>query len=183
MRTGVDFLPLVAAVTLSASVASARLLAKTGPKPLIPVGMVLAMMGMVLLTRLTLHSTYLGGVLPGLILIGLGMGLIFAPAVASATAGIDSADAGAASALTNVVQQVGGSVGTALLNTIAVSVATRYVTAHQPTTALVVERASIHGYGVAFWWGAAIFGFGAIVTYFVLEAGVPEFEGDVVPLI
>jgi hypothetical protein len=83
--------------------------------------MMLGMMGTVLFTRLTAHADYVGHVLPGLIVTGLGLGLIFAPATASATAAIKPSDAGAASAMVNTTQQIGGSVGTSLLNTIAVS--------------------------------------------------------------
>lgn len=192
MRTGVAFLPLVAAISLSAGVASARLLAKVGPRPLVPVGMVLAMMGMILFTRLPANSDYLGSVLPGLIVTGLGLGLIFAPAIASATASIKHRDAGAASALVNTTQQVGGSVGTALLNTIAVSMSLRALraAAAHPTTAmtsrqiqLIETHATLHGYHVAFWWAAGFFGVGAVLTFFMLESGVPELEGDLVPLI
>jgi len=181
MRTGVAFLPLVGGIALSAFVASARLLAKTGPRPLIPVGMVLGMMGMILFTKLPPNSDYLGHVLPGLVVTGLGLGLIFAPATASATAWIQKRDAGAASALVNTTQQIGGSVGTALLNTIAVSAATReglaLVHRHPPanTAAMkaLVTTATLHGYAVAFWWAAGFFALGAVVTFFMLESGVP----------
>ena len=88
LRTGVAFLPLVGAIALSAFIASARLLAVSGPRPLIPTGMLLSMMGMVLFTRLTPSADYFSNVLPGLVVTGLGLGLIFAPAIASATAGV-----------------------------------------------------------------------------------------------
>ena len=186
MRTGVAFLPLVAAIAFSASLASARLLAKVGPRPLVPVGMVLGMLGMVLFTKLTVRADYFGNVLPGLVVTGLGLGLIFAPAFASATAGIKRHDAGAASALVNTSQQIGGSVGTALLNTIAVTVTTRALRSHSSNLATsqnFFAGATIHGYAVAFWWAAGLFGFGAVMSFILLESGVPELEGDLVPLI
>jgi len=188
MRTGLAFLPLVGAITFSAFIASARLLAKVGPRPLVPVGMVLATMGMVLFTKLPPTPDYLGSVLPGLIVTGLGLGLIFAPATASATAWIEPRDAGAASALVNSSQQVGGSVGTALLNTIAVSVTTRAMmhapsSTASPAAHLEVIRAVLHGYAIAFWWAAGFFALGAVITFVMLESGVPELEGDLVPLI
>ncbi|MFZ1062605.1 MAG: MFS transporter [Acidimicrobiales bacterium] len=180
LRTGLAFLPLVASLALSAFVASARLLAKTGPRPLIPAGMVLGMMGMILFTKLPAHSDYVGHVLPGLIVLGLGLGLIFAPATASATAGIEKRDAGAASALVNTTQQIGGSVGTALLNTLAVSAATAegmsLMRTNPPHSALAMKvletTATLHGYAVAFWWAAGFFGLGAVVTFILLESGV-----------
>jgi EmrB/QacA subfamily drug resistance transporter len=179
LRTGIAFLPLVGSLALSAFVASARLLAKTGPRPLIPVGMLLGMLGMILFTKLPANSDYVGHVLPGLIVTGLGLGLIFAPATASATAGIEKRDAGAASAMVNTSQQIGGSVGTALLNTIAVSTGTSaglaLMKAHPPKTAVAMRAlettATLHGYAVAFWWAAGFFGLGAVLTLALLESG------------
>ena len=106
--------------------------------------------------------------------------MIFAPATASATAGIKEEDAGASSAFVNTVQQIGGSVGTALLNTIAVSVTLRaFATVENPAQ---LVHATLHGYTVAFWWGAGFFGVGALLTLLILDSGVPEFEGEFVPL-
>ncbi len=185
LRTGVAFLPLVAAIALSAFVASARLLAMTGPRPLVPVGMLLAMMGMILFTKLTPSAGYLANVLPGLVVTGLGLGLIFAPAVASATSNIHASDAGAASALVNTTQQVGGSIGVALLNTIAVTVTARAFHSHlgwtgAPPSQLrpLLVAATLHGYTVAFWWAAGFFAVGAVLTLMLLESGVAEFESD-----
>ena len=184
MKTGILFLPLVGALTFSASLASARLLALVGPRPLVPVGMLLGMMGMILFTKLPANSDYFGHVLPGLVVTGLGLGLIFAPSTASATAGIAPRDAGAASAMVNTAQQIGGSMGTALLNTIAVITARRMACGANGTlNCHITTPATIHGYSVAFWWAAAFFGVGAVVTFFMLESGVPELEGDLLPLI
>lgn len=185
LRTGVAFLPMVVALALSAFVASARLLAKVGPRPLVPTGMILGMMGMVLFTKLTVNANYFSDVLPGLVVTGLGLGLIFAPAVASATAGVEAKDAGAASALVNTTQQIGGSMGTALLNTIAVSVSARAARARPAQLGrgtregvLAQLHATLHGYAVAFWWAAGLFGVGAVVTFALLESGVADLEGD-----
>jgi hypothetical protein len=128
---------------------------------------------MVLFTRVTPYSDYAGHVLPGLVVLGLGLGLIFAPAIASATAGVQGHDAGAASAIVNTSQQIGGSIGTALLNTIFITVATRGMHAPGP---LVARLAYIHGYSVAFWWSAVFFGLGTVVTLFMLESGATQSE-------
>jgi EmrB/QacA subfamily drug resistance transporter len=186
LRTGVAFLPLVAAIALSAFIASARLLAVSGPRPLVPTGMLLAMMGMVLFTRLTPNSDYFSNVLPGLVVTGLGLGLIFAPAIASATAGVRPSDVGAASALVNTTQQIGASMGVALLNTIAVTVTARanaaffHVSTQDRKLGLhdAAVKATLHGYAVAFVWAAVFFGVGAILTFGLLESGVPENDAD-----
>jgi MFS family permease len=189
LRTGFAFLPLVIALAVSAFIASARLLAKVGPRPLVPTGMILATMGMVLFTKLTPNSDYWVSVLPGLVVTGLGLGLIVAPAVASATEGVEAHDAGAASALVNTTQQIGGSVGIALLNTIAVSVAARAVRglpappAKGTATGVLAQlHATIHGYTVSFWWAAGLFGVGAVLSFALLESGVPELDANLVAL-
>jgi EmrB/QacA subfamily drug resistance transporter len=177
LRAGFAFLPIVVAITLSASFASARLLAVTGPRPLVPTGMVLSMMGMVLFTRLTPVPDYVGHVLPGLVVLGLGLGLIFAPTFASATAAVEPRDAGVASAMVNTAQQIGGSLGTAILNTIAVTVTTRALS-RPGAHAVTVTTATIHGFSVAFWWAAGFFGVGALVAVFMLESGNPVAAGE-----
>ncbi|MCU1363536.1 MAG: putative transporter [Acidimicrobiaceae bacterium] len=181
MRAGLAFLPIVVAISLSASFASARLLARTGPRPLVTTGMLLSTMGMVLFTRLTLSSDYAGHVLPGLIVLGLGLGLIFSPAMASATAAVGNRDAGAASALVNTSQQIGGSIGTALLNTIAVTVTMRALTHAKGGGVAASRAANLHGFSVAFWWAAGFFGAGAIISLVMLESGSLAPEGDLLP--
>ena len=106
--------------------------------------------------------------------------MIFAPATASATAGVEDKDAGASSAFLNTLQQIGGSVGTALLNTIAVSVTLRAAeTVKNPAE---IVQATLHGYAVAFWWSAGFFGVGALLVLIILDSGVPEFEEENVSL-
>ena len=108
--------------------------------------------------------------LPGLLALGLGFGLIMAPSMATATAGVQPADAGVASAMVNTAQQVGGSIGTALLSTVfAHSVASFAPSAGAPP-ALTAAHAAVHGYTVAFWWGAAILAAGAIVVGLLMKA-------------
>ena len=90
---------------------------------------------MVLLTRIGVDTAYASHVLPSLILIGLGFGLVVAPSFATATLGVPRQDSGVASAMVNTSQQVGGSIGTALLSTLAVSATTDYVVANGPGAA------------------------------------------------
>ena len=90
LTTGVAFLPMTALIVLSSTTAQTRILPRTGAKPLIVTGMVLGLVAMLLLTRLSPGSSYAGDVLPSLLILGLGMGLIFAPAFGTATLGVDA---------------------------------------------------------------------------------------------
>jgi hypothetical protein len=133
---------------------------------------------MALLTRIGLHASYASDVLPPLLLMGVGLGLVFAPAFTLGTLGVDRDDAGVASATINVAQQIGGSIGTSLLNTIAATAATGYVTAHaaQITSSaakqLVVANGLIHSYHVVFWVAAAVFIGAAALCALLLRSGV-----------
>ena len=109
--------------------------------------------------------------LPGLIVIGIGMGCIFAPAFSTATLGVDRQDAGIASAMVNTSQQVGGSVGTALLSTLFATAAASYAAGHAHVAGLA-GAASIHGYTTAFWWAAGIFAVGLLVALLILPGRI-----------
>ncbi len=173
VKTGVAFLPMIFSLTLSAQLSNIVLLPKLGPRPIIPVGMVMAAAGLFWLHNLTIHSTYLGGVLAPLIIIGLGVGFIFAPAYNTATLGVAPHDAGVASAMVNTTQQIGGSVGTALLNTLAASAATAYLVGRSATV-LNTKIANVHSYTTAFNDSAWIFLGGAVATALILRSGAPQ---------
>ncbi len=168
--TGVSFLPLTAGIVTASTSANILLLPRLGPRPLVPTGMALGALGMFLLTRLTPDSTYVVDVLPSLIVLGLGFGLIFAPAISSATLGVARQDSGVASAMVNTMQQVGGSIGTALLSTLAASATATYAGAH--TGPGVAVLAAVHGYTTAFTVSGSIFVGGAVFTALLLPSGV-----------
>jgi MFS family permease len=170
VTTGLAFLPMVAMIIVGSTTSNAVLLPRVGPKPLVPVGMLLASLGMVILAQLGVHSSYVGHILPALLVTGLGLGLIFAPSINTATLGVSPSDAGVASATVNSCQQVGGSIGTAFLNTIATTAVTSYLVG-KAVTPLVAAQAAVHGYTVAFWWAAGIFLLGAIVAGTLLRPG------------
>jgi sugar phosphate permease len=157
-------------IIVTATLVNTKVLARTGPRPLVPTGMLFAALGMVLLTRIGVDTAYASHVLPSLILIGFGFGLSVAPAFATSTLGVPRRDSGVASALVNTSQQVGGSIGTALLSTLAVTATTDYLATHGPGA-----QAAVEGYITAFWWAAAIFTVGALVTGALLrsDARVP----------
>lgn len=162
--TGVGFLPLTAAIVTASTLSNIKLLPRVGPRPLVVVGMLCGCTGMLLLSRLGVGSAYASGILPALIVLGLGFGFIFAPSINEATARVDPQDAGVASAMVNTMQQVGGSVGTALLSTLAAGATTTYIRAHHAAGTAAVARGAIHGYTVAFETSAVIFFAGAIVA-------------------
>jgi MFS family permease len=170
LTTGVAFLPMTAMIVLTATTVQTRVLPRTGAKPIVIGGMVLGIVAMLLFTRLTPNGDYATHVLPALLITGVGMGAIFAPAFSTATLGVDRGDAGIASAMVNTSQQVGGSVGTALLSTIFASAAASYASAHAHAAGLA-STASIHGYTTAFYWAAAIFGIGLLIAVIVLPSG------------
>ncbi|MEA2458831.1 MAG: hypothetical protein QOC95_1803 [Thermoleophilaceae bacterium] len=167
LKTGVAFLPMTGVIVVTATTVQTRLLDKLGAKPLIATGMSLGVIAMVIFTRLTPGGAYVSHVLPGLLVIGLGMGCIFAPAFGTATLGVDRTEAGVASAMVNTSQQVGGSVGTALLSTLFASAASSYASSHVGAAGLR-DAATIHGYTTAFWWAAGLFGIGLLVALVVL---------------
>jgi EmrB/QacA subfamily drug resistance transporter len=169
LQTGLGFLPMTGMIVLTSTTVQTRVLHRTGAKPLVMTGMALGLVAMFLLTRLTPNGAYASQVLPALLLTGVGMGCIFAPAFSTATLGVKAADAGIASAMVNTSQQVGGSVGTALLSTIFASAAASYASAHT-TAAKLASAASIHGYTTAFYWAAAIFGIGLLVALTILPS-------------
>ena len=169
IQTGLAFLPMTGMIVVTATTVQTRILHRTGAKPLVMAGMTLGLIAMITFTNLTPHGAYATHVLPGLLLTGLGMGCIFAPAFSTATLGVKPTDAGIASAMVNTSQQVGGSVGTALLSTIFASAAAAYATSHT-AAAGVTSAAAIHGYTTAFVWAAAIFGLGLLVAMVVLPS-------------
>jgi EmrB/QacA subfamily drug resistance transporter len=180
VETGLAFLPMIGALMVTATTTSAAVLPRIGPRPLVSTGMLLASAGMVLLTQVGVDSTYAANVLPGMVVIGFGLGLAMATAMGTATLGVRSDDAGVASATVNTMQQVGGSVGTALLSTVAAS-ATSGVAASHATG--VMARAAVHGYTTAFWWSAAIFAAGAIVCGLLMRPGTPRVDPAAEPVL
>jgi EmrB/QacA subfamily drug resistance transporter len=181
LTTGVAFLPMTALIVLASTTAQTKLLPRTGAKPLIVTGMAMGVLAMLGLTRLTPSSSYAADVLPSLLILGLGMGLIFAPAFGTATLGVPPNEAGVASAMVNTSQQVGGSVGTSLLSTLFASSAAAFAASHAHTPG-IQAAAMVHGYTTAFWWSVGIFVVGLVVALFVFPARVTpvqELGGDV----
>jgi predicted MFS family arabinose efflux permease len=171
IECGLAFLPMVATIFATAPAAATKLLPRVGPRPLVPLGMALAALGLVYLTGIAVDSSYAGAVLPGVMVMGIGFGLIMAPSFATATQGVAPSDAGVASALVNTSQQVGGSLGVALLSTLFAGAVSSYTAASGTPAALAQAEAAVHGYTTVFWWAAGILAVGAIVTRLLFERG------------
>ena len=167
LATGLLFLPMVGCILISSNLSSIVGLARVGPRVLIAAGMLLGAGGMAYLSQVTVTSSYVGAVLPALLILGLGFGMIFAPAINTATFGVARRDSGVASALVNTMQQVGGSIGTSALSTIALSTAASYLVTHH-TSPLAPAIAATHGYTVAFAVSAALLGLGFILSIVLL---------------
>jgi EmrB/QacA subfamily drug resistance transporter len=180
VRTGLAFLPLTGMMIVVASTVSATLGTRISPRILIPSGMFIAGAGMAMLTQIGLHTAYASHILPATMIEGAGLGLVFASVMNLATAGVSDDDAGVASAFVNTTNQVGGSVGTALLNTIAASAGASWATAHI-TVPGVVALAAVHSYIVTFWVGAGVFVGAGLLAALVLPSGVPQVDSEKTP--
>ena len=181
LTSGLAFLPMMALLMPAGAIGQTVLLPRVGPRPLVAAGMLLSAAAMFMFTGVGVDSSYATDVLPGLLVLGLGLGLIFGTAMDTATRGVDGTDAGVASALVNTGQQIGGSLGTALLSTLAASAAGAYATSHQ-ATADVLAQSAVQGYTTAFAWSAGIFAVGSIVAWLLLPAEAPELSLDAEPV-
>jgi EmrB/QacA subfamily drug resistance transporter len=160
LTTGLLFLPMIGSILISSNLSSNLGL---GPRALIGAGMLLGAVGLAVLTQVSVTSSYVSGVLPGLLILGLGLGLIFAQAINTATAGVAREDSGVASALVNTMQQVGGSIGTSALSTIALSATATYLIGHG-TGPEASAIAATYGYTIAFGVSAGLLGLGFILA-------------------
>jgi EmrB/QacA subfamily drug resistance transporter len=170
VKTGIAFLPMIAALAGMAQVSNRVLLPRFGPKMIVPIGLLMNAAALYFLHRVGLHSSYVSHVLPYLLLLGLGFGLSLAPSFSTGTLGLKPSDAGVGSATLNTAQQVGGSIGTALLNTLAAGAATAYLVGRAITPANV-QAAAVHSYTTAFLYSSVIFVVAAVIAALVLPRG------------
>jgi Na+/melibiose symporter-like transporter len=159
LKSGFAFLPFSGGIIVTAGVV-AQLLPRLGPKPLMIPGLVMAIIGMLLLTQISVDTAYWSHVLPAELLMSVGLAGVFIPASSTALIGVGHHDAGVASAVLNTSQQIGGSLGTALLNTLFAGAVTSYMADNVKSAAdakRLVSPGLIHGYHVSFFWGAVLF--------------------------
>jgi EmrB/QacA subfamily drug resistance transporter len=183
VKTGLAFMPMVIGLMVTTPLATNVLIPRVGPRPVVPVGMGIAAAGLAWLTTLDLNSGYAANVMPPLIVIGLGIGLVMAPAMSVATSGVAAEDAGVASAAVNTMQQVGGSISTALLTTLSTTAATHYLASRNPKDPVVLAQAALHSYAAAYWWAAGFFAAGMLVCGLLYRPGVPQSDADAGPVI
>ena len=170
LKSGFAFLPFTAGIIVFAGIAS-QLLPKFGPRALMVPGLIAAGIGLLLMTRITPETAYATHVLPSLLIMSSGMALVFIPLTSTSLHAVSSHDTGVASAMLNTSQQVGGSLGTALLNTIAATASASYATANTALGERLQPFAMTHGFVVAFRWSAVLLFVGAIVLYFFINVG------------
>jgi hypothetical protein len=169
LKTGLAFLPLMALNGLAATQLASRLMPHVRTRLLVIPGMLLGALGVGLLTQLTPGAPYATHVLPAELLLGLGFGIALVPCISTATNNADPSDVGITSAMTNTSQQIGASIGTALLNTIAATVTAGYL-ATRVRSVHVLTAATVHGYAVACGWAAGILVLAAIVGGVLITA-------------
>ncbi|HEV3172009.1 MAG TPA: MFS transporter [Actinocrinis sp.] len=165
LKTGVAYLPFSGALIVIAGVGSA-LLPRVGPRVMMTFGGLLATGAMAWLTQLRVDSSYAGMILPAFILMAAGMAFVFVPLGNTSLTGVANHDAGVASAVLNTTQQVGGSLGVALLNTVFTTAVASFITAHGPAQAV---QGAIHGYNVAFTVSAILIGLSTLVTFTMIR--------------
>ncbi|MFI2434278.1 MFS transporter [Streptomyces sp. NPDC018693] len=179
VKTGFAFLPMIVGMIVGSTQIGTRLMTRVAPRLLMGPGFLVAALGMLMLTQLEVDSSYLALLLPAQLLLGLGMGTAFMPAMSLATYGVEPRDAGVASAMVNTSQQVGGAIGTALLNTIAASATTAYITDHIASAGsrtqqqLVQLEGMVHGYTSAIWFAVGILVVAAAIAMTFVNAGRP----------
>ncbi|MER6266445.1 MFS transporter [Streptomyces sp900105755] len=182
-KTGAAFLPMIGGLMVTAQIGTQVLVPRLGPKVVVPLGFAVSAAGMAWLTGIGVGSSYVSAVLPQLIITGLGLGLVMPAAMQLGTGGVTADEAGVASATVNAMQQVGGSIGTALLNTLAASAATDYLAGKDATSKLVQAQATIESYTTAFWWSAGMFAVGAVIAFVLFRKGVPQQDPDAAPVV
>ncbi|RKR74730.1 DHA2 family efflux MFS transporter permease subunit [Frondihabitans australicus] len=173
LQSGFGFVPMVATLVLGAAVSGSVLLPRFGPRPLVPLGLVLAAVAVVLLTRIGSGDDYASHVLPSVLILGLGFGFVFGSAQNVATSGLPAQDNGVASAMVSTAQQVGGSIGLAVFTSIAAAAGTAYVESHTAGTnrAQLQAVATLYGDHIVFWVAAGVFLAAAVLTAVMFRSG------------
>jgi EmrB/QacA subfamily drug resistance transporter len=170
LKSGIAVLPFSGGVIVTSGVVS-TLLPRTGPKPLMLIGLAMATVGLATFTSISDTSSWVSHVLPGELLMSVGLALVLVPLSSLALTGVNDDDAGVASAVLNSTQQIGGSLGTSLLNSLYASAVSSYVVAHHLSPSAFNPLAAIHGYHVAFWIGVGFVAAAFVAILVLVNAG------------
>ncbi|MFG2786883.1 MFS transporter [Streptomyces sp. NPDC048419] len=173
VKTGVAYLPITVGMITGSTQVAARLLNRVPPRVLMVPGLLIAAGALAIIAQVGTEPAYASHILPAMLMLGLGMGTAMMTSVSLATGSVAPRDSGAASATFNTAQQVGGSIGTALLNTIAATVTARYLTAHAAPGVdrrLLAAKATVHGFNVATWWAMGALLLAALIAGVVVNA-------------
>lgn len=186
LRTGLAMLPL-ATVVIIGSGAITGVMRVASPKIIISSSFVICAIALVWFSRVGAEHHYVSEVLGPEIVVGIGIAGILVPATNLALLGVSGHDSGVASGLVSAAQQVGSSIGTALLNTVAATATTSYLTSHHPTNpqmrGMTIAKATVHGYSVGYLVGAAIFVGGAVLAFILFNASKEDAAGAGIAMI
>jgi EmrB/QacA subfamily drug resistance transporter len=169
LESGIAYLPFSFALIITAVVASG-LLPRVGPRGMMTLGGVMAAAAMIWLTQLEVDSSYWTFIMPAFVIMASGMALVFVPLGNTSLTGVDPHDAGVASAMLNTTQQVGGSLGVALLNTVFTTATASYISSHGPASAAL---GAVHGYNVAFTVSAVLLAASALMIFVLIRNDKP----------
>jgi Na+/melibiose symporter-like transporter len=183
LRAGFAFLPFSLGIIFAAG-GVAQLLPRVGPRPLMIIGLSMATGSMLWLTQIGPTTNYFTHVLPPMIVMSVGLAGVFIPASSTALFGVGGHDAGIASAVLNTSQQIGGSLGLALLNTLYIGAVEDFMTENRlqpvdtPNGPLAPPDALVHGYAVSFFWGSVMFLLALVVTVLMINARKDQLPAD-----
>jgi EmrB/QacA subfamily drug resistance transporter len=172
LRTGFAFFPMAVAIIIGAQV-SARAVVRIGVRPMLQIGTLIAVVGFAWLSTIGPDSSYWAHVFGPACLVALALGLLFTPLASAATAGVHYTEAGLASGVLNTARQMGGSLGLAILTTIATAATTAQLKGHVPLPA-----AQTHGYSQAFLVACGISVVAFVATFVVPTRRAPALEAD-----
>lgn len=172
LKAGFAFLPMVGAVMVTATQVVARVMGRIPTRWLVGPGLAFTAAGVWMFTTLSEDSSYLFGVLPAWLLLGIGMGLSYSPTAHASLAGVAERDSGAVSAFQTTARQIGGAIGLALSNTLAASAAASYYADHKGQGAQdgLLTKSIVHGTATAAWWVSGVLLIGTIVCTIMINA-------------
>lgn len=168
VKTGFAFLPIPIAIAAMASNAP-RLIKKVGYKPILTIAPLLTAVGLFWLAHLPLKGGYFSHLLPGMLLMGMGLGFTFVSVLIAATSGVPGHLSGLASGIINTAQQVGGSIGLAILTGVAATVTARYLSVIKHPTAADVSKASVHADHIGFYISCIFSLFASLLAIFFIR--------------